>query len=86
MDSKIRELVDYYKGKYNSCQLVKKIADKYEGNELLKDPMYLALTEELALHEWKENEDKSMKSKAERIEKEEIYDSELYEDEDDDEV
>jgi hypothetical protein len=84
MDDKIRELVDYYKEKYSSCQLVKKIADKYEGNELLKDPMYLALTEELALSEWRENEDKSMKSKAERIEKEEIYDSELYEDDDED--
>ena len=84
MDDKIRELVVYYKEKYSSCQLVKKIADKYEGNELLKDPMYLALTDELAMSEWRENEDKSMKSKAERIEKEGIYDSELYEDDDED--
>ena len=83
MEKNIREKVDFYKENYSSCQLVKKIAEKYKGSEFLKDPMYLALTEDMSLADWREKEDEGMKSRVERIEKEEIYDSELYEDEED---
>jgi len=84
MESNIRKDIDFYKNKYSPCQLVKKIAEKYEGSEFLKDPMYIALTEGAESAARREKEEESIKSKIDRIEKEEIYDSELYEDDEED--
>lgn len=84
MENKIRKDIDFYKSKYSPCQLVKKIAEKYEGSDFLKDPLYLALTEDAESAARREKEEASNKSKIDRIEKEEIYDPELYEDDEED--
>jgi hypothetical protein len=84
MGNNIREDVDFYKRKYSPCQLIKKIAEKYEGSEFLRDPMYIALTEDAESAARREKEEISIKSKNDRIEREEIYDSELYEDDEED--
>lgn len=84
MGDNLRKDVDLYKRKYSPCQLIKKIAEKYEGSEFLKDPLYIALVEDAESAARREREEKSIKCKLDRIEKEEIYDSELYEDDEED--
>lgn len=84
MENSLRKEVDSFKEKYNVCQLVRLIAEKYSGNEFLRDPIYIALTEDIELAEWRGREDESVKLKNNRIEREEIYNLDLYEDDEED--
>ena len=84
MENSLRKEIDSCKEKYNACQLVRLIAAKYSGSEFLRDPIYIALTEDIELAEWRGREDASTKLKNNRIEREEIYDMDLCEDDEED--